>query len=52
MGAVTTLLCAKEFDKKDIISCIVSGSGFSNKSSNSLLVGMNEINGYNFNNLY
>jgi len=32
MGAVTALLCAKEYDKKDIISCVVSDSGFSSLS--------------------
>jgi len=32
MGAVTSILCAKEFDKKEIISCIVSDSAFSSLS--------------------
>ena len=29
MGAVTAILCAKDYDKKNIISCIVSDSAFS-----------------------
>ena len=32
MGAVTAILCAKEFDKRDIISCIVSDSAFASLS--------------------
>ena len=29
MGAVTSILCAKEFDKSNVISCVVSDSAFS-----------------------
>jgi fermentation-respiration switch protein FrsA (DUF1100 family) len=32
MGAVTSILCAKEFDKNNIISCVVSDSAFSSLS--------------------
>jgi len=32
MGAVTSILCAREFDEKSIISCVVSDSAFSSLS--------------------